>query len=387
MRTPHPFRKSLLLTALAVLMAALVGCSSEVAVGVVVSDDGAGKVYGEKVRNAIDLALDEINAEPPAGKTVTVIYKNDESKPEVAVNVTKELIETDGVDMIIGGLLSDVALAMAPVCEEAEVILLSPTASAPELSQAGDWIFRNFPSDITEGTSMAQFARDATVEQVVVFSVKSSWGVALKNVFTERFEDSYRKVVGTFEFEDGASAEELRGLVDQAKELNPQGIYLIAYAKQLNELLAALDEAGVEGVRMSTSAVTEEIPRWAGEAAELLVYPQPPFDPESDEPQVKAFVEAYRSRFGSAPDTYAAHAYDAMKIMAHAIGESGTGNGPAVRSAMNRMNEFEAVSGKSIFDRNGDVNQIPRLFIIKDGQSIPYKGFVEDGGFLSVPQL
>ena len=116
-----------------------------------------------------------------------------------------------------------------------------------------------------------------------------------------------------------------------------------------------------------------------------MVYPQPPFDPESDEDVVRSFVEAYRSRYGEDPDTYAAHGYDALKILANAIGDAGTGHSGEVKSALARMVGFKGASGDTAFDQNGDVVQFPRLFIIKDGASIPYTRFIEDGGSLTIP--
>ena len=71
----------------------------------------------------------------------------------------EELIHQDGIDIIIGAVSSPVTLSIAPICQQEEVVLLSPSSSAPEISEAGDYIFRNYPSDVLEGTAMARFAR------------------------------------------------------------------------------------------------------------------------------------------------------------------------------------------------------------------------------------
>ena len=363
----------------------LVGCSSEVTIGAVVSAEGPAAIYGEKVRNGLDLALDEINAETINGKTVRLVYRDDKSQPDVGAAAAQELIDQEGVNIIVGGLISEVAMAIAPVVEKEQVILLSPSASAPEITDAGEYVYRNYPSDILEGTSMAEFASDLGLEQVVVFSAKNNFGVGLKKVFTQRFENNYRSVVGAFEFDETASVDELRAMVEEAKALNPEGIYIIAYLNKTSDILLAIKEAGIEAVMMGTGAVTTDLPRNAGDSAELLVYPQPPFDLDSQEDVVRSFVEAYRSRYGTDPDTYAAHGYDALKILAAAIGDAGTSHSGEIKSALARMSGFKGASGDTSFDKNGDVVQFPRLFIIKDGASTPYRKFIEDGGSLTIP--
>jgi len=115
------------------------GCSSDVKVGAVISQSGTLASYGEKVKKGLDLAAEEIAAAGGVrGGQIQLIYRDDATNEEMAKQVTEELIEEEGVRIIIGGISSNVTLAIAPICERTQTILLSPSSSAPEISAAGE---------------------------------------------------------------------------------------------------------------------------------------------------------------------------------------------------------------------------------------------------------
>jgi branched-chain amino acid transport system substrate-binding protein len=363
-------------------VAVAVGCSSEVRVGAVISETGSLSSYGEKVRNGLDLAAEELNAAGGIkGGAVTLIYKDDATNEEKARQATQELIEQENVRIIIGAISSPVTLAISPLCEEKRVILFSPSSSAPEISQAGEYIYRNYPSDILEGTSMAKFARDLGLERLAIFALDNQFGAGLKQVFTKQYESKFRAVVKTCDFADGET-EKFADELDDIKELDPDGIYIISYVNDLAALLKLFDQSGVHAVLMGSGSVTEDLIRLAGPAAENLVYPQPSFDVESRNPAVASFVDAYRAKYGEDPDIYAAHGYDALKLLAKAIENGGGAHPDSIRIGFSSIKNYEGAAGRTAFDENGDVVRYPRMFIIRNGKSVPYETFVEEGGSL-----
>jgi branched-chain amino acid transport system substrate-binding protein len=359
------------------------GCSSDVKVGAVISETGTMSSYGEKVKKGIDLATEEINAAGGIrGGQVTVAYRDDATNKEMARQVTEELIDEEGIRVIIGGISSPITLAIAPVAEEKRVILISPSASAPEISDAGDYIYRNYPSDILEGTAMAKFARDLGLERMVLFVLDNEFGAGLKHFFTQGYQSKYRSVVKSFDFRDGETAG-FPAMVEEVKELAPDGIYIAAYLQDMSELLKLLDEAGVKAVLLGSASVTPDLIRMAGPASENLVYPQPPFDVQSHEPAVRAFVDAYRAKYSEDPDSYAAHGYDALKLLAQAMENAGGTHPDDVRIGFSSIKDYDGAAGHTAFDENGDVVRYPRMFIIRDGRAMPYEQFVDEGGSLT----
>jgi branched-chain amino acid transport system substrate-binding protein len=372
------FRRILALSLVAAALGA-VGCSNDVKVGAVISQTGAVATYGSSVRKGIDLALEEINAAGGyKGGQFTVIYKDDATMPDIGEQVTRELIEQDGVKYIIGAVSSPVTLHIAPICEEKGVVLLSPSASAPEVSSAGDYIFRNYPSDVLEGTSMARWAKDQGFEKVVIFALDNAFGRGLTQVFTDEYEGKYRKIVGTFTFPDTQTSD-FGEMIAQMKELAPDGIYIISYDEALAALLHELYDAGNTAVLMGTSSVPDSIARTVGEAAEKLIYPRPGFDIESNDPQVVHFIDAYRTKYGEDPDSYAAHGYDALYLIKKAIEATDSTHPMNVKLGLLSIKDYKGAAGITGFDKNGDVVRYPRLFVIHQGKAMPYDKFKEEG--------
>lgn len=370
---------------LSVLLGGLIaaGCSSDVKVGAVISESGSLASYGEKVKKGLDLAAEEIAAAGGVrGGQLQLIYRDDATNEEMARQVTEELIDEENVRIIIGGISSNVTLAIAPICERTQTILLSPSSSAPEVSEAGEYIYRNYPSDILEGTAMAKFARDLGLERVVVFALDNEFGAGLKQIFTQQYESKFRKVVKAYDFADGQTGN-FAAWIDEVKEIKPDGIYVAAYVHDMAELLKVIQGSGLRVALLGSGSVTRDLVRMAGTAAENLVYPQPNFDVESRDPGVRTFVDAYRAAYGEDPDIYAAHGYDALKLLALAI-ESGGGAHPNhLRIGFASIKDYDGAAGRTAFDENGDVVRYPRMFIIRDGRPVPYEDFVEAGGSLT----
>jgi len=373
-----------LVLCLALSVTLLAGCSGDIKVGAVISQSGGVAIpYGDRVKKGMDLALEQINAEGGInGGTVTLIYKDDATNPNVGTQVTNELIKEDGVSAIIGAVSSPVTLAMAPICEEAGIVCLSPSSSANALTMAGDWVFRNWPADQIEGTAMAKFAKEEVgAERVVIFAETGSWGQGLADVFTSQYEGRFRKVEKRFEF-DETMMDQLPAMIEEAKAMNPDACYVVAYDQELVQVLKYLDEAEIDTVRMSTSSVTPDIGRRAGASAENMVYPQVVFDLNSKEPKVGAFISAYRAKYNEDPDIYAAHGYDAMKLMAEAITTAGSTHPRSIRQGLSAIENFDGAAGSTSFDSNGDVVRYPRIYIVRDGTPIAYGDLKDQGGSL-----
>lgn len=362
------------------------GCSSEVKIGSVVSQTGAVAPYGHQVTRGLDLALEEINAEGGfKGGPIQLIYRDDATSTETGREAVLDLIKNEGVEIIIGAVSSQVTLEIAPICEEKGVLLLSPTSSAPRISEAGEYIFRNYPSDILEGTAMADFARKLGMRRVAIVALDNEFGSGLSEVFTRRFESKSRKVIETLRISE-SEAGNFSEIVQQVMDLKPEGIYLVAYVEVMSRLLEQLAASGNEAVLMGSGAVTDQLTQAAGEAAEHLVYPQPIFDPESKDPNVAAFVQAFRTKYNREPDIYAAHGYDALKLVVQAMRDTGYAFPDEIRRGLHGLKDYEGAAGRTQFDERGDVVRYPKVFVIYEGRPMTYEQFEQQDGELPIPR-
>ena len=120
---------------------------------------GDGAVDGIPLQRAVTLAVNEINlAGGIQGQNVEVVWEDGKCEARAATAAAQKLVTMDAVRVIFGGVCSSETLAMAPMTEGAKVILLSPSSTSPDITTAGDFVFRTAASDALAGRVAAQYA-------------------------------------------------------------------------------------------------------------------------------------------------------------------------------------------------------------------------------------
>ena len=366
-------------------LAIAAGCTKPVRIGAIVSRTGAAAVYGARVARGFDLAVRDVNASGGVrGRPIELLYKDDATSPEVGLASLRDLVEGERVHFVLGAVSSSVTMRLAPYCERRHILLISPSASAPQLTDAGMYVFRTYPSDVLEAASMAEFARDLGLTKVAVLAVDTDYGSSLAEVFADRFRVAGGSVAALLTFPEGDAAA-IKEAVDALSVLSPKGLYVPAYSPDLVTALRDLRATTAHPIVLGTSSISADAIVAAGPAADNVVFPMPGFDPDSDDAAVRAFAGAYRARYGEDPDVYAAHAYDAVRVLATAAERSGSLEVDDVKDALLKIDDYEGATGRMAFDPNGDVVQYPRLYVARGGRLIPYDRFVEGGGSLRVP--
>lgn len=368
--------------AVAVGCAALLACGNPVRVGAIVSRSGAASAVGEHVARGFDLAADQINrAGGVRGRPVVLVYRDDATNPEAGLAAARDLVEREGVSVVLGAVSSPVTLRLAAYCDRERVVLLSPTASAPQITTAGEFVFRTYPSEVLEGSSMAEFARSLGLDRVAVLAVDDDTGRGLSRIFGERFEASGGAQPDVFAFAEG-DERALDAAIAGVVAAKPRGLYAPVYLPELVAALKALRGANLRPIVLGTSAVNDDLVRLAGPAAENVVVPMPHFEPDGDDGPARAFTAAYRERYGETPDGFAAHAYDAMNLLATAADRGRSWEADDLRRALLSIQTYDGATGRMAFDANGDLIQYPRLYVVRGGQFVAYDRFVEGGGTL-----
>lgn len=376
---------------LALLALSIVACGglTEVRLGAIISLQGPASASGRAIQNGIELAVERINEpgpHPVFGERETggvlvadtsqrvpleMEYRDARNDPQQGVRHAQELIEM-GIPAVIGAVTSDVTLAIAPVFQQNEVILLSPSASSPKLSGAGSYIYRNYPSDELEAVNTANHIyNQAGIQELAIVASQSEYGMGVKNAFIQRYRALGGRIAIHETFEPGAGAPAFERAAAQVAEMGAAGVYLAGYTAEVAAAARALREAGVELPLFGTGAIIPaNLVAGGGDAVEGFVYPTTVFSPDSDSEQVQAFVEAYRAKFGETPDTYAAHGYDAVNIIVQAVEQSGT-QPSDISFYMNTMNPFQGAAGLTDFDDAGNVRKFHRMFVIRGGEAVP----------------
>ena len=307
-----------LLPALSVTLV-LAGCAGggPIQFGAVLPLTGSAAVYGESVRKGIELAFEEIQARSDSKHTFELTILDSESDAQKAAELVAQLYD-EGALAVIGGVTTAEALAMVSAADRADRVLLSPSASSPELTGISKNFFRVFFSDFDEGTKMGIFAAGKGYSSVVILAKEETWATGVQEIFAEEFERNDGEVLEVLEFPEGTS--DFSGLVERVNTLKPAAVYLAAYARDVAKLVEDVRASGYRGKILTTHAfASPAVLAEVGEVAYGVLLTAPHFEIDSEGEPVKSFVQAYDAKYSEIPDVWAAHGYDAMMVFVEAF--------------------------------------------------------------------
>jgi len=371
-------RVGLTIGAVAVLSVVLAGCGSKPVVGVLLPTTGEAGTYGEAIGSGVRLAISDARAREELPPGFEVVWVDTESDPDRAISELRRLATERDVKMVIAGATSTEAQAIVEVLDELEVVCLSPTASTPGISQRSKLFFRIFPSDELEGHTAARFMFDRLGQaRAVVFSGAGDYAAGIEPEFENQFVEALGgEIVARIDLGDG----DWRAAADAVVSASGVGaVYIIGYAQEILEVVLYLRETGYTGRIVTTSAFfNDQVISEAGQAAEGILFPLPPFDRTSDKEPVLGFVNRYMDALGKAPDVFAAHGYDAMWLTIQVMNIANPPDTNEIRKAFHfGMNELMGVTGPILFDDYGDVKHYPKMFIVNGGQVLSYQRYIK----------
>ena len=340
------------------------GCPQKaVKIGVVLPLSGGNSTYGQALRKGIELAYKDLQAETDSVMLELAVVDT-ESNSDNARDLLAAQYES-GALVALGGATSDEAKNMIGVIDSFDRVLISPSASSPELTGISSNFYRVWPSDFAAATKMAQFAAtDLEIKKVVVITEQQSYAKGIHGVFQPAYEGFGGEVVEVIEVPPGAS--DLGGLIDHVIDLKPQAVYLAGFEAGIGSMIQELRRLKFDGRILTTSAfaLPSSIAR-VGQDAAGVILTQSVFELDSDHAHVQKFVKGFEELYNEKPDIYAAHGYDAMRVVAAALAGRPALPGEVIKG-LRDVKDFPGVTGSIQFDEKGDVQKFPRLYIIGD---------------------
>ena len=338
--------------AVAAMVLAAAGCSKKesdtVKIGGIAPLSGAVAVYGVECKNGIDLAVEEINAAGGInGKKVEFVCEDDEGSPDKTVNAFKKLITKDGVKLVIGSLTSGCTQAVTTLSQASKVVQIAPAATAPAITDAGNYVFRACFIDPFQGTVGGKFAFDSLKAKnaAILYDVGNDYSVGLQENFVKAFETAGGKIVAVESYSTGDK--DFNAQLTKIKNANPDVVYLPDYygtvaliAKQLRAQGIKAPIVGADGWDGLTANAGDEV---------LNGFYSNHYAEDSTEPAVQKFVNAFKEKYNKAPNSFAALGYDSMYMLKDAIVKAGTTDSSKVRAALEET-DADYVTGHLTFD-------------------------------------
>lgn len=356
--------------AMAVLL--VLGCSGKsedvIKVGSIGPLSGPVAVYGVECKNGIELAVEEINAAGGVnGKMLKIVAEDDEGNPEKSVSAYKKLTTKDGIKLVIGSLTSGCTQAITQLAQAQKVLQIAPAATAPAITDAGNFIFRTCFIDPFQGTVGGKFSYDTlgSRKAAVLYDIGNDYSVGLTDNFVATFEALGGKIVAKESYATGDK--DFNAQLTKIKNANPDVVYLPDYygtvaliAKQLRAQGINTPIVGADGWDgMNNDNAGDEV---------LNGFYSNHYATDSTEGAVQKFVEAFQAKYNKVPNAFAALGYDSVYMLKDAIAAAGSADSEAVRDALEKT-DGDYVTGHLTFDdkRNPIKSAVMLEVIRKDG--------------------
>ncbi len=343
-------------------------------IGAILPLTGDGAAYGVPMQAIAQVAVEDINANGGVnGRMLEFIWEDGKCNGQDAAAAAEKLINVDKVEVIYGGFCSSETLGAAPKAEAAGVVMLSPGSSSPDVTNAGDYIFRNYPSDTAQGEILAQLATELGFQKVGVLTEENDYTIGLEESFKSTFEEGTGVVV-TESFlptdtDFKAQITKMKGEGVDAIFVNPQTpAKADLLFKQLNEQgLGDIQLLGNDVVLGSTDILANY-----QDFVEGMLGAETTFN--TDHPGYTKLVNGYKAKTGEAEVpfmTYGATSYDAIHLLAEGIGAVGY-DGAKLKDWLYSVNGWEGVAGTLTIDQNGDPEAGHKPRMVQGGVTVPY---------------
>lgn len=344
------------------------GSASTLKIGVLTPLTGDAASYGTAMQRAYDLAVSEVNAAGGVrGRQIELVYEDAKCDRTTAATATEKLVSVDQVKFILGGTCSGETLAAAPIAQAAEVLLLSPTSTSPSITEAGDLVFRTYPSDNLEAKLVAAYAKENNLARAAIISENTDFAQGVREAFVSSYEGT---LVSNETYNTGDT--DFRALVAKVRAANPQMVYVSAQTNVSGELI--LKQIEESGMNVAVFAVNSMLDRTAI-AANASLYEEVIMAEVqlSTEGKAATMLSAYEALYGEVSPfpAFTASTYDSVYLLAEAIAAVGEDAEAVAGYFSYQVVDWPGAIGALSFDENGDSELGLTLVQAVGGQLIP----------------
>ncbi|HQG27868.1 MAG TPA: ABC transporter substrate-binding protein [Candidatus Ozemobacteraceae bacterium] len=348
-------------------------------IGILASLSGGGAEYGIAMKEGADMARDEINARGGIkGTPLELIYRDDRNDMGENGHQTVKLLFDDKVLAIIGSVHSGCTHVAARITLKAETAQLTTVSTDPTVQMIGSpWMFRCLADDRAQGAAIADlvFGKSGH-KRVGLFQQKNRYGKMGGKTIAHIAETRGSPLIFKQFFEPGQS--DFSNLMEMTAIEKPEAVIIWGLYSEGAALVKALRASGYRGaIYGADGMVSQKFIDLAGEAAEgtIVTYP---FDDTRTDPVTQKFIADFQKIYGKRPDSFAAHAYDAVYMMARAIERGGTIK-VGIRDALAATRDFPGVTGPISFNEYNDDGR-PVIFAkVTGGRFVPLSSAGQTG--------
>jgi branched-chain amino acid transport system substrate-binding protein len=339
-------------------------------IGAALSLTGPARLFGAAQRSGIKLAQDEINLSHMLGSTqLEVLVEDDGSDRNQASAVFQGFIENSHVVAIMGPTLSDTALSVDPLAQQAGVPVLAISNSATGITQIGNSIFRDCLTESQLAPQIIKMVRARLrIHSAALLHSDTDPNRAGSNAFKKALQDLGVRITAEQVFTSEQT--DFSGQLDEIAASRPDALFVTGPAHSAAPILIQARQHGLSNVPIIGSSTfnSDTVLRSAGDAAEGLIVGSA-WSAANPSARNQQFIQSYHARYGVDPDQLAAQAYTGVFILATALRDAGSASDPrAERDALDRVRRLDTPLGVFSFGDARDAEYPPSVQIVHHGR-------------------
>ncbi|MCP4631121.1 MAG: ABC transporter substrate-binding protein [bacterium] len=377
--------KKFTLIALAIIFTATgLNAADTIKVGFHAPLTGFAASDGKSASEGAKLAVEQINSAGGVnGKMLELVIYDDQAKAAQAIPIANKLIGQDEVVIGVSGSYSGPTRSAAGVFQEASIPYIAAYAIHPDITRAGNYVFRTSFLGEVQGRGGAKLVGDMLgKKRVVVITLQNDFGKSLAAGFKSKAADYGIKIVNEYQY--SIKDRQFGSIVAKVKADKPEAIYASGYYFTAGPLVSQLRAGGVTVPIIGQEGYdSQKFIEIAGASSEGVIITTS-LDRDSDVPETRNFISAFEKKAGFKADMVAASAHTAILVAADALKRSGSTDPEAIRKAIAATN-LRVSTGTISFNSLGEVLKAVQNQVVKDGNWHRHS-VIDDPALLAPPE-
>ncbi len=339
---------------------------------------GGAAVYGINVKNAAELAVEEINkAGGINGKQIEFKFEDDEHDAEKSVNAYNTLKDW-GMKILMGTVTSTPSKAVAAETFNDNMFELTPSASSVDVIANGN-VFQVCFTDPNQGIASAQYigSKGIATKVAVIYDSSDVYSSGIYEKFAQEAANQKFAIVAAEAF-TADSKSDFSVQIQKAKDAGAELVFLPIYYSEATLILTQAASLGYDPIFFGCDGLdgilgVENFDTSLAEGVMLLT----PFAADATDEATVKFVTAYKEKYGDTPNQFAADAYDAIYIIKKAIEEGKVTPDMSISDMCDILKDtmtkitVDGLTGEGMtWSATGEVNKAPRAVIIENGSYV-----------------
>ena len=327
---------------------------------------GFAAADGQSALHGAELAVKQVNDTGGVnGKMLELVVYDDQASPKESAPLAVKMITKDGVVAGISGSYSGATRAAATIFAESKVPYISAYAIHPDITRAGDYVFRTSFMGEVQGRAGAKLIGEMLgKKRVVMVTLNNDFGKSLAAGFKEQAKNFGVSVLAEYDY--SIKDREFGPIISKIKADKPDAIYASGYFFTAGPMVSQIRAAGLNQPIIGQEGYdSQKFIEIAGKAAEGVMITTS-LDRDSSSPETKAFISGFAKKAGYPADMVAASGHTALLVVADALKRAGSNDAAALRDAISKT-RLSASTGKISFNALGEVQKDVQVQVVKGG--------------------